>query len=116
MHLREFHAEDAWAVAEIEAVCNQTDPLALYYRRIQDQPHGSSERVAQVSSCLRFQEMRRLLPGTVCEVLERPLRTDEEEDRAGDCPRVVGFSLWTRKGTSPEAREWQAQNLRLANS
>ncbi|KAL1987729.1 hypothetical protein VTN96DRAFT_2569 [Rasamsonia emersonii] len=132
MRLREYRFEDAWAIAEIEALCNLTDPLALYYRRIQGHNGNDSDGkgvknerkwAAYVSSCRRFQEMKRLQPGTVCHVLEEEVSSlteqedgngrKEDDDEDNDSV-IVGFTIWTRVGQDESARRWQERGRRWA--
>jgi hypothetical protein len=121
MRIREYRPEDAWAIAEIEALCNLRDPLALYYRRVRSHAKDGAiqdERfwTAYVSSCRRFQEMKRLQPGTVCYVLEETTEassphTEQQGGRKdrddNDGSVIVGFAIWTRVGKSEVARRWQ---------
>ncbi|KAL1963766.1 hypothetical protein VTN77DRAFT_7832 [Rasamsonia byssochlamydoides] len=123
MRLRGYAPDDAWAIAEIEALCNLTDPLALYYRRIQGNNNNYDDGIkderrnwtAYVTSCQRFQEMKLLQPGTICHVLEErdELSSHAEQQDGGNYDSViVGFTIWTRVGKSEVARRWQKRGRR----
>ncbi|MCJ1353714.1 MAG: hypothetical protein MMC33_003701 [Icmadophila ericetorum] len=112
MHLRLYQPGDISAITSIEAYCSSTDPLRLYLTC-----DINKNWLSYRQYCMRFLKMKLLESGTICWVIETDVGDllDSSEDSheaeqtqtSGEGGEVVGFSIWTRHGTSPVARNWQ---------
>ncbi|KAL1311491.1 hypothetical protein AAFC00_001615 [Neodothiora populina] len=87
-------------MAQIECCCNLSDPLAQYVAiDIQKnwQPHLNA------SAC--FLAKKLLEPGSICWVI-----VEEASSSLASVDNVIAWSIWTREGTSVEARIWQQKS------
>jgi hypothetical protein len=87
MGVRPFHSDDLLRLAEIECVCNLTDPLAQYMA-VDLRKNWAAHNAASA----QFLARKILEPGCVCWVMTNGSRTDDhnEEDE------VTAWAIWSR--------------------
>ncbi|CRG82933.1 hypothetical protein PISL3812_00280 [Talaromyces islandicus] len=131
MHLRPYRNQDADAIAAIKARCDLVDPLALFYRRSSTNPDPDPQQKGDekrwrthVKSTRRSLCLEILMPGTVCWVLVLDDEDVEAENNrqnqkhgssatTNNNETVVGFTIWSRHGSSDMARRWQGHGEKL---
>jgi hypothetical protein len=137
MHIRPYRPQDSLALATIKAYCDLSDPLALYCRRVspgrqveQQQQQTEEEHDKQwkthVKSLRRSLELELLFAGIICWVVvsddddrnenhsnnNNNNNAESSENRGKE--KIVGFAIWSRHGSSSEARKWKAEGRRLS--
>jgi hypothetical protein len=132
MHLRPYRNQDANAIAAIKARCDLADPLVLFYRRTSSpdtqQKDDDKRWRAHVKSTRRSLCLEILMPGNVCWVLvlddedveatnnhqNQQDKKQKHSSRTTNDETVVGFTIWSRYGSSDMARRWQGHGEKLA--
>jgi hypothetical protein len=95
MGFRPFRPDDLLRLAEIECLCNLTDPLAQYMAI-----DLRKNWTAHIAASAQFLAKKILEPSCVCWVMaaEPPAaRFNKEED-------VIAWAIWTRHGTDRQPR------------
>ena len=119
MHIRPYQPSDLTAITNVMIAANKTDSLSLYFRRDTDRYPLTDHR-----SAVRFLKNLVLGVGTYCLVTETdpwdyPTPSDSPSTpvpASALVPEVIGWSMYTRHGSSPTALRWLQQNSSYSDS
>jgi hypothetical protein len=97
MGIQPFRPEDLSRLAEIECLCNLTDPLAQYMAM-----DIRKNWTAHIDASAQFLAKKILEPGCVCWVMT----IDSPTARHSNGEEVAAWAIWTRHGTGrPSSNE-----------